>query len=731
MRKNLSLLLLTVFALSIGACANEEPTSEESKNNTTSINNVSSLNEESSLEDYSSDVNSSSNEEASSIDQSSSEDNTSEEPPVTVTYLSVSEAVALANQVGEDGTEEKQYVTGYVKSITNANYGEMYITDGTNDLYIYGVYSADGTKRYPDLENKPYTGDEVFLYGFVKTYNGNPEMGASWLQKMVSHQGEVDLNDYTESTVLAARSAVKGSKVRVSGVVAKINHANGMVPNGFYLIDNTSSIYVYSKEIAGRVEEGEEIEVAGTRDDYIIDSELALAQQFGYLGAIQLTDAIFVKSNGKNKEFNKTWIENTTVKAMMETPLTNNITSKVFKVNAIINKAPGSGFVNYYINDLDNRTGSYVYSMCNGSDFGYLNAYDGKICTVYLAIHNAKSTKSGIVYRLMPIAVEENQSFSMSDDEIINFALNYYSKEQFLEKYNSDPELEVMKSVSNEFIPFENVALSYESDNTSLINFVNEDDKLMMHVYEGNGTVNVTLKGAYNGKNASIVIQVKVENVDLPETLTVAEVIDTADNETVTVRGIVMSSLVNQTGFYLNDGTGVIAIRTDKTTIGNIELGNEVVMQGVRKHVVKDGSSNKGQSCVDNATLVANLMGKNAYDTSTFITDKTLDELVDAYKNAQATIDLTTNVYVVECQLRKNAGGYSTNYYLSNAAHDKEFYLYAGSGGQYADFDAFSDGRTFTATFMLCDWNTKSEYRACLISASDGTTTVVNSLNFK
>lgn len=713
MRKNLSLLLLTLFALSLGACSDDAP-SEASQNNTTSNGTV--------------DV--SSNVEASSIEDINSNVSDSSEEIVDVTYLSVSEAVALANEVGEEGTAQKQYVTGVVKSISNPNYGEMYITDGTSDLYIYGVYSDDGVKRYPELEEKPYTGDEVFLYGYVKTYKGSPEMGASWLQKMISHQGEVDINDYTSSTILAARSAAKGTKVKISGVVAKINHANGMVPNGFYLVDATSSIYVYSKEVAGRVEEGEEIEVAGTRDDYILDSEMNLAQKYGYQGAIQLTDAIFIKSNGKGKQFDKSWISDSTVKEMMDTPLTNNITSKIFKVNAIINKAPGQGFTNYYINDLDNRTGSYVYSMCNGSDFAYLDAFDGKICTVYLAIHNAKSTNSGIVYRLMPVSVEENKNFSMSDEEIINFALNYYAKTQFLAVYNSDPELEVLSYVNNAYIPFSSVALSYESDNTSLINFVNEEGKLIMHAYDGNGTVNVTLKGSYSGKNASIVIQIKVSNIDIPDTKTVAEVIATADGETVTVKGIVMSSLVNQTGFYLNDGTGVIAIRTSKNTISNIELGNEVVMQGTRKHVVKDGSSNKGQSCVDDATLVANLMGKNDYDTSTFIT-KTFDELFE-YKNLQATTDLTTNVYVTTCYLVKKGSAYSTNYYLSNQDGSKQFYLYAGSGSQYSDFEVFvTGGQEITVTFMLCDWNTKTEYRACIITATDGTNTVLNKLNFK
>ena len=713
MRKNLSLLLLTLFALSVGACSSASP-SIESQNNTTSNEPTST----------------SSTDSVSSVnDISSNTPDTSEDTPVDIVYLTVSEAVALANEVGDEGTAQKQYVTGFVKNITNPNYGEMYITDGTNDLYIYGVYSADGAKRYPELEEKPYTGDEVFLYGYVKTYKGSPEMGASWLQKMVSHQGEIDINDYVASSILEARNAAEGSKVKISGVVAKINHANGMIPNGFYLIDNTSSIYVYSKEIAGRVEEGEEIEVAGIRDDYILDSEANLAQKYGYQGAIQIADAIFVKSNGKNKQFNTSWMTNSSVKEMLDTPLTNNVTSIVYKVNAIINKAPGQGFTNYYINDLDNKTGSYVYSMCNGSDFAYLDAFDGKLCTVYLAIHNAKSTNSGIVYRFLPIAVEENKNFSMSDEEIINFALNYYAKEQFLNKYNSDPELEVLTSVNNEYIPFNNVALSYESDN-ALISFANEGDKLVMHVGDGNAIVNVTLKGSYNGKNASKVIQIEVSNVDIPDTKTVAEVIATADGETVTVRGIVMSSLVNQTGFYLNDGTGVIAIRTSRDTLANIELGNEVVMQGTRKHVVKDGSSNKGQSCVDDATLIANFMGKNDYDKSTFI-NKTFEELFE-YKNLQATTDLTTNVYVTTCYLVKSVSQYSTNYYLSNQDRSKQYYLYAGSGSQYSDFESFATGTTeLTVTFMLCDWNTKSEFRACIVSATDGTNTVLNSLNFK
>ena len=646
------------------------------------------------------------------------------------TYLTVSEAIEVAVQAGPNGTEEKQYVKGFVKNITNTTFGEMYITDGTNDLYIYGVYSSDGELRYCDLAEKPYTNDEVYLYGYLKTYDGNAEMGQTWLLKMVSHQGEVDVKDYQEMSILNARQADEGAKVLVQGVVASITYANGQIPSGIYLVDDTSSIYIYSPEIAGRVEVGEEVKLGGVRDNYILEDEVQYAEQFGYQGSIQLTDAIFVESLGKNKEFIKNWIKETTMKKLMETPLTDNVTTEIYKVTAIVNKAPGSGFTNYYINDLDNETGSYVYTLCNGKDFSYLDKYDGKICTVYVSIHNAKSTKTGIVYRLMPIKVIEIEDFSMSDEDIAKFALEYYGARQFLKEYNSDPELELLTGVSNEYIPFENVAISYESDNDSLVNFANEEGKLVMHLLEGTGEVNLTLTAEYKGKVETLVVTFNVIMVDISDTISVEDAIALSDGTIVTVRGIVMSSLVNQTGFYLNDGTGVIAVRTTKETIGNIAIGNEVVMKGTRTHVKKADSPNVGQSCIDEATIVANLMGKHDYDKSTFITNLTFEQIFEN-KNKQATQDLSCNVYVASCYLRKNQSAYSTNYYLSNENHDKEFNLYASSGGQYADYDAFSDGRLITVEFMLCDWNTKNEYRACIISATDGETTVLNTLNFK
>lgn len=714
MKTNKLLILgLITCGLVLSSCGANKP-SEDTKSE--SPISESSLPSEESL---------SSSEPESSDDPSSS----SEEPEIT--YLTVSEAYALALEVGDAGTAEKQYVTGIVKNITNANYGEMYITDGEKDLYIYGVYSANGARKYPELEEKPYKGDEVFLYGIIKTYNGSPEMGASWLQKFISHQGEESLDDYTLMNILAARNATKESKVLVQGVVANITYANGRVPSGVYLTDDTSSIYVYSPDVAGRVEVGEEIQVAGTRDDYILATEVSYAEQWGYQGSIQLADALFVKSIGKNKEILKSWIEESTMKELMETPFTNNITTKIYKVNAIVNKDPREGFTNYYINDLDNETGSYVYTLCNGGDFTHLDKFDGKICTVYLALHNAKATASGAYYRLMPIDVKVNDSFSMSDEEIAKFALNYYIVKQFKKQYNADPALELITSVSNTYIPFENVAITYSAlSGSDVATFANEDGKLVMHTTDQDGVAKIQLTATYNGKTVTQTIDVIVSSVEIPDTISVKEAIKAADDEVVTVQGVVMSSLINQTGFYLNDGTGVIAVRTDSTTIKEIAMGNEVVMQGKKVHF-KSAANNLGQNCIDAATLIANLMGNHEYSKAPFITDKTFDQIFEL-KETVSTDDYTCTVFVAQCTLRKNAGGYSTNYYLSNPDHTKEYYLYAGSGSQYSAFESFADAtKLLTVEFALCNWNTKSEYRACIISASDGETTIINNYNFR
>lgn len=643
-------------------------------------------------------------------------------------YLTVSQAYDMALEAGENGTEERQYVTGVITNITNPTYGQMNISDGQKEMQIYGLYSSDGSLKYSEMEEKPYTGDTVYVYGFLKTYNGTPELGQSWLIKFKSNQEEFDIKNYEEMNINTAREKEEGSKVLISGVVACFTYANGRVPNGIFLVDNTNSIYVYGVDLASRVEVGNEVKIAGTKTYYILDGEKQNAATFGYKGSCQIQEPHLIDNKESNKQFDKTWIQKSTVKDILETPVSENITTSIFEVDAFINEVPGSGFTNFYINDLDNKTGSYCYSLNNGNDFTYLRPYNGKVNKVYLSPLNCKSTSSDCFFRFIPVLVEEEE-YQFNPTYAPEYALKYYVKDQFLAQYNSDPSLEVITSVSNEYFGLENITITYESSNEDLIKFVNENDKLVMHLYEGQGTVKLTLKANYLTYSSQMEINVKVAYVTPPEdAINVKAAIDTSDGEEVIVHGIVAASLVNQTGFYLIDETGSIAVRTKSEELKQISLGDEVYMKGTRSHVKKDGSTNVGQSCIDDATLVVDLYGNNKYSTDSFIKNMTFEDIQLLTNSSE---DLSTNVYETKCYLKKVEAQYYTNYYLTDVTQKKDILLYAASGSQYSAFNDFVDAGEITVQFAFCDWNSKSAYRGSLLSASNSEKIVINNYNFR
>lgn len=77
-------------------------------------------------------------------------------------------------------------VTGEVSSIANETYGNIYITDGTNELYIYGCYpgygaTGDARKGVVAAEGIK-VGDKLTVFGPKSTYKGTPQIngGIFW-----------------------------------------------------------------------------------------------------------------------------------------------------------------------------------------------------------------------------------------------------------------------------------------------------------------------------------------------------------------------------------------------------------------------------------------------------------------------------------------------------------------------------------------------------------------------
>ncbi|MBE6584047.1 MAG: hypothetical protein E7649_03565 [Ruminococcaceae bacterium] len=641
-----------------------------------------------------------------------------------VDLITIAEALELCGNEGNI-TEERYYIRATVKTITNPQYGAMVIADETGEISVYGTYSSDGSLAFPEMDETPVKGDEVILHCILQNYNGTKEVKNARLIWFKSNQGNFDVSQYKTATIAEAREAATGEKLLVSGVVARITYANGYKPSGFILVEGGESIYVYNNDAAGQVEIGNRVTVAASKTYWILESESSNAAKHGYKGCNQLEDATVVENDKGNNEWINSAIPTSTVKEIMDTPVSEDITTKIFKVTALIKKAPGKGFVNYYINDLDEKTGSYTYTQCNGGDFDWLDEFDGKICTVYMVALNAKSTVSDCVYRFLPVAVND-EGFTFNTENAAEFAVKYHGVTQFEKLYTGDPSLELVGCVSSELLGFEGATLTYSSSDDGVVSFTGTDsipESIFMHCHN-TGSATVTVTGQYGGKTYSETVTVSVKISDEIPAITVGEAIGAPVGEVITVKGIVGPSLVNQSGFYLIDETGVIAVILSDAELEKVQLGHEVILKGTRATRLKDGATVFGQTNLDGCEILVNNYGDQEYSTATFIEGKTPEE----FYALDANEDHGTEVYVLTVTVEVVESAYYTNINLVSGG--TKIGLYCSSANQYNWLKAYA-GQQVTVEVAPCNWNAKSYYRGCVLAVrhADGTKTC-NELNF-
>ena len=635
--------------------------------------------------------------------------------------LTVAEAIEIAMAETSTNPTTRYYIRATIVKVSNPAYGEMTIADETGEIYVYGVYSADGAIGYANFEEKPVKGDEVLLHCTLNTYNGTPQVKNGRLIEFTPGQKEdIDASAYTEMSIADAREVELGTKVSVTGVVARITYANGYKPSGFYLVDETQSIYVYDGDAAQRVQIGNKVTVIGSKTYWILDTEQNNAQKFGYKGCNQISDAKLISIDEGKYEFDKSWITESTVKDILDTPVTEDITTTIFKVNGLVKKVPGSGFVNYYIFDIDGETGAYTYTQCNGGDFEWLDEFDVKICTVYLSAMNAKSTATDCYFRFLPVhVVYENYQFDTT--KAPEYAVKYHGVGQFLNSYSGNPELSLITSVSSELLGFENVTLTYTSSNTNCVYFENG----VMNC-AGSGEATVTITATYGDYTYSETVVITVDaplNIDF---VNVETAIGAAEDEVIYVKGIVGPSIVNKSGFYLIDETGVIAIICDAAQFDGLMIGHEVIVKGTRENYKNDKELARfGQTCLVDAEIVANYYGNHSYSTASFITDKTLAD----FASLNIAEDHTTTVYVIEATIQVTEGQYSSTINIVDNNGNK-ILLYSSSANQYSWLKAY-DGKTVALEVVPCNWNNKNDnYRGCVLALYGEGGIEYNKLNF-
>ena len=103
-------------------------------------------------------------------------------PPVEAETITISQALEMGAALTHNTvTPVKYYVEGVIVEVKDTYYGNMTIKDEQgNTILVYGSFSADGVKRFGEMENTPVAGDTVKLLTVVSNYNG-AQLKNAWI----------------------------------------------------------------------------------------------------------------------------------------------------------------------------------------------------------------------------------------------------------------------------------------------------------------------------------------------------------------------------------------------------------------------------------------------------------------------------------------------------------------------------------------------------------------------
>jgi len=178
----------------------------------------------------------------------------------------IEDLTCAAFNAKEDGSAQYK-VHGIITSIANAKYGNLYINDGTGEVYVYGItdWNADNFK----------VGDEVTLQSIKTSYKNAPQMKNAVVVAQTPH----------EVKTVAELQALADDKSTYYLVTGTVFHLEGdaykydlTTYGNFGLKDETGEIYVYgvadaldgvTKNFAATgVQEGDKITILAYKTSY-------------------------------------------------------------------------------------------------------------------------------------------------------------------------------------------------------------------------------------------------------------------------------------------------------------------------------------------------------------------------------------------------------------------------------------------------------------------------------
>lgn len=517
-----------------------------------------------------------------------------------------------------------------------------------------------------------------------------------------------------------------GEIVTIKGVVVKHNYTDQSTPyiTGFWIADETGSIYIYGEKSAKTVQEGNLVTVKGTKGFYIPNNDTGAAISMNYTGMMQLTNPEILDNDGKQNEIPSSTITETTISEINKIPLSINISGNIYKVKGSYSRVAQSDFVNYYLNDFNKVDSIMAYTQSNGKDYKWTDGYDGKNVEMLIIISLAKPGVNS--WRMCPVAFLNDDIKVSDEDEATYAAQRVLSK--FSSTYNVDTLVEISKE--EEKLSGSEVSITSTSNNVLVTENNNILNVNILTSTLGKFEITVTVKY----KTATISLNKEVEIIKKSdfETISISEVKNKEDGTIVTIEAVVAkvtykSSMTKQGLFLVDDSSSIFAYfgTSVASQLENVEEGNKIVLKAKVDHYIKNATNALNENYSGDFQLsngeILNI-DSNIYDIPV---SSYSDSTVTNIALTKPENNITSNIYKVRAIVVKNVSTYATSYNLKevndlvpSGTTASSIPLYSqNSGNDFKWLDEY-DGKEVTILVGVQNLNLKtsgSYYRFCPI----------------
>jgi hypothetical protein len=295
-----------------------------------------------------------------------------------------------------------------------------------------------------------------------------------------------------ETPIGEIRSLEAGTEVVVTGIVAQHLWSGQATPYkvGFWLVDQTGAIYVYGDNLSNYVEIGNRVRVRGNKFYYIPTTDQGAAVTMNYQGTQQLTTPTLISNdNGNHPIPTEAIIDDVTIAQIRDYPIDTDITGNLYRLKGRVRVVPSSGYTNYYIDDMNRIDTLALYTTSNGKDYMWLDAYDGQVRDMLVAIINAKPQTN--LWRLAPVAVyDEYVPSELEEAE--------YAAKRALSDFGDEYKVDVNFSIPVADPLLEGVTRSYTSTDTDKIAITLQGDEYQVSVItEVLGSLTIEVVASY------------------------------------------------------------------------------------------------------------------------------------------------------------------------------------------------------------------------------------------